>query len=98
LKLLNSAPTRSQEAAKKMQKKIARDTIRKISLTEISYFKCGQKNHLKRDYFKKKEIKTGSHTESIRKFIFRKHEIRIFRKYSKSIYIKIDIRSGGLAL
>jgi hypothetical protein len=55
LKLLDSASAKSHKAAEEVQKKIVGDTIGKIFLAEIFYFKCGQKNHLKRDYSERKK-------------------------------------------
>jgi hypothetical protein len=46
--------TRNHGVVEKTQKKVIENTIKKIFLTEISYFKCDQKNHLKRDYPEKK--------------------------------------------
>jgi hypothetical protein len=54
LKLLNFAPARSHGTVKETQKKVIENTIKKISLIKISYFKCDKKNHLKRDYPEKK--------------------------------------------
>jgi hypothetical protein len=55
LKLLDSAPAKSQKIAEKIYKKAAENTAGKISLIKIFYFKCGQKDHLKRDYLKRKK-------------------------------------------